>query len=55
MQGAQTGLLAGPPMVAAAVSHRGGWQIAPWVLLVVSLLAVGLSLGVRFLEKRKTV
>jgi len=55
MQGAQTGLLAGPPIVAAAVSLRGDWQIAPWVLFAVSLLAVGLSLGVRFLEKRRTV
>ena len=55
MQGAQIGLLAGPPIVAAVVSHKGDWQIAPWVLAAVALIGVGLSLGLRSLEKRKNI
>lgn len=53
MQGAQTGLLAGPPIVAAVVSGKGDWQIAPWVLLVVALIGVGSSFGLRSLEKEQ--
>jgi MFS family permease len=50
MQGAQFGLLTGPPIVAAAVSHSGDWGIAPWVLAIVALIGVGLSLCLRPLE-----
>ncbi|HOP46020.1 MAG TPA: MFS transporter [Desulfobacteraceae bacterium] len=50
IQGAQFGLLTGPPIVAAAVSHSGDWGIAPWVLAIVALIGVGLSLCLRPLE-----
>jgi cyanate permease len=52
MQGAQFGLLAGPPIVAVAVSRTGDWGVAPWVLSVAALMGVGLSLGLRSLERR---
>lgn len=54
MQGSQIGLIGGPPIVAAVVSMKGNWQSAPWILLVVGLISVGLSLGLRAIEKRKT-
>jgi len=53
MQGAQIGLLVGPPLVAAAVSRKGTWQIAPWVLALVALVGVGLSVALRSLEKQR--
>jgi MFS family permease len=53
MQGVQTGQLVGPPLVAAAVSYKGDWQIAAWVLSVIALIAVGLSFSLRSLEKEK--
>jgi len=54
MQGAQIGLLTGPPIVAAVVSYKGDWQIASWVLAIVALIGVGLSLALRSLEKRRS-
>jgi MFS family permease len=54
MQGAQIGLLAGPPLVAAAVSYKNDWQIAAWVLAVIALIAVVLSFRLRSLENQKT-
>ncbi|MEJ2726638.1 MAG: hypothetical protein P8175_18790 [Deltaproteobacteria bacterium] len=53
MQGVQTGQLVGPALVAAAVSYKGDWQIAAWVLSVIALIAVGLSFSLRSLEKEK--
>jgi predicted MFS family arabinose efflux permease len=52
-QGAQIGLLAGPPLVAAVVSRQGHWQSAPWIMAAVALIGVVLSLGLRSIEKRR--
>jgi len=53
MQGAQIGLLSGPPLVAFVVSRTGTWQSATWVLAIVALIGIGLSLGLRSVERRK--
>ncbi len=55
LQGAQLGLLTGPPVVAAVVSRTGHWQSASWVLIAAALLVVGLSFGLGAVERRKGI
>jgi len=55
LQGAQLGLLTGPPIVATVVSRTGHWQSASWVLMAAALLVVALSFVVRAVERRKGV
>jgi len=52
MQGAQLGLLAGPPLLAAAVSHTGNWSVAPWVLVIPATAGILLSIALRNLARR---
>jgi MFS family permease len=51
VQGSNLGQALGPPTLAALVAFSGGWQIAPWLLAVPGLLAIGLALGLRPLER----
>jgi MFS family permease len=53
MQGAQLGLLSGPPLVAAAVSQAGAWHVAPWILVIPAAIGVCLSIALKRVEKRR--
>ena len=54
MQGAQLGLLTGPPLVAAAVSRAGAWHVAPWILVIPAVIGVCLSFALKRVEQGKT-
>lgn len=53
LQGAQLGLLTGPPIVATVVSRTGHWQSASWVLMAAALFVVALSFVLGAVERRK--
>jgi MFS family permease len=55
LQGAQVGLLTGPPIAASVVSRTGDWQSASWVLMAAALLAVALSFVLGAVERRKGI
>jgi MFS family permease len=55
LQGAQVGLLTGPPIAATVVSRTGVWQSASWVLMAVALLVVALSFVLGAVERRKGI
>jgi MFS family permease len=55
LQGAQLGLLTGPPIVATVVSRTGHWQSASWVLMAAALLVVALSVGLGATERRRGI
>ncbi len=52
VQGSAVGQLAGPPIIAMAVSAAGGWQGGAWIFAVCGLLGVGFALAVRALERK---
>ncbi len=55
LQGAQLGLLTGPPIVATVVSRTGHWQSASWVLMSAALFVVALSFVLGAVERRKGI
>jgi fucose permease len=55
LQGAQLGLLTGPPIVATVVLRTGHWQSASWVLMAAALLVVALSFVLRAVERREGI
>ena len=55
LQGAQVGLLTGPPIAATVVSNTGHWQSASWVLMSAALLVVVLSFGLGAEERRRGI
>ena len=55
LQGAQLGLLTGPPIAATVVSRTGDWQSASWVLMAVALIVVALSFVLGAVERRKGI
>ena len=55
LQGAQVGLLTGPPIAATVVSRTGNWQSASWVLMAAALLVVALSFVLGAVERRKGI
>ena len=55
LQGAQVGLLTGPPIAATVVSRTGDWQSASWVLMAAALLVVALSFVLGAVERRKGI
>ena len=55
LQGAQLGLLTGPPIAATVVSHTGDWQSASWVCMTAALLVVALSFVLGAVERRKGI
>jgi MFS family permease len=55
LQGAQVGLLTGPPIAATVVSRTGNWESASWVLMTAALLVVALSFLLGAVERRKGI
>jgi MFS family permease len=55
LQGAQVGLLTGPPIAATVVSRTGDWESASWVLMAAALLVVALSFVLGAVERRKGI
>ncbi|MBN2125562.1 MAG: MFS transporter [Deltaproteobacteria bacterium] len=55
MQGSQLGQMIGPPALALIVSGPGGWQAAPWLLILAAAIGIGLSLALAVLEKRRGI
>jgi nitrate/nitrite transporter NarK len=55
LQGAQLGLLTGPPIAATVVSRTGDWQSASWVLMAVALIVVALSFVLGTVERRRGI
>jgi MFS family permease len=55
LQGAQLGLLTGPPIVATVVSRTGHWQNASWVLMAAALLVVALSFVLGAVERHRGI
>ncbi len=53
MQGSQVGQLAGPPCLALLVSQFGGWQVAPWLLVLAAAAASATALWIRRLEQAR--
>jgi cyanate permease len=51
-QGANIGVFAGPPAMAAMVSLSGGWSAAGWVMPVSGAIGVVLALWLRTIERR---
>jgi MFS family permease len=52
VQGSAVGQLAGPPIIAMAVSAAGGWQGGAWIFAACGVLGLGFALAVRALERR---
>ena len=53
LQGANFGLLFGPPAVATLVAASGGWQAALWFPFAAAAAGVGLAFLVRPIERRQ--
>lgn len=49
-QVSNVGIFAGPPLVAAAVTHGGGWGAALWVVLAAGAIGFIASIGIARLE-----
>ncbi len=52
VQGSAVGQLAGPPIIAIAVSAAGGWQGGAWIFAGCGALGIIFALAVRLLERR---
>jgi len=52
VQGSAVGQLAGPPIVAIAVSAAGSWEGGAWIFAACGLLGIGFALALRALERR---
>ena len=52
VQGSAVGQLAGPPIIAIAVSAVGGWQGSAWIFAACGLLGLGFAFAVRALERK---
>jgi MFS transporter, CP family, cyanate transporter len=44
------GIFAGPPLIAASVTHGGGWGAALWVVLAAAAVGLAAALGIARLE-----
>ncbi|HEY4135864.1 MAG TPA: MFS transporter [Alphaproteobacteria bacterium] len=53
VQGSAIGQLAGPPIIAAAVSLAGGWQGGVWIFAGCGIVGTVFALAVRLLEARQ--
>jgi MFS family permease len=52
VQGSAVGQLAGPPIVAIAVSAAGGWQGGAWIFAGCGMLGIAFALAERLYERR---
>jgi MFS family permease len=50
VQVSNVGIFAGPPLIAAAVTHGGGWGAALWVILGAAAIGLGAAFAVMRLE-----
>ena len=50
VQLSNVGIFAGPPLIAAAVTHGGGWDAALWVILAAAAIGLGAALAIARLE-----
>ncbi|WP_193222290.1 MFS transporter [Alkalilimnicola sp. S0819] len=50
-QGANIGILLGPPAIAAVVAHLGGWDAGRWLFVVLAALGVMVALALRAHEQ----
>jgi len=50
VQLSNVGIFAGPPLIAAAVTHGGGWGAALWVILAAAAIGLGAALAIARLE-----
>lgn len=51
MQGAQIGLLMGPPLLAVLISQTGSWQIAPYFIMSIATIGMILAVFIKILQK----
>ena len=52
VQISNVGIFAGPPLIAAAVTHGGGWGAALWVILGAAAVGFGAAIAIARLETR---
>lgn len=52
VQLSNAGIFAGPPLIAAAVTHGGGWGAALWVILSVAAVGFAAAIAIMRLEAR---
>ena len=50
VQVSNVGIFAGPPLIAAAVTHGGGWGAALWVILAAAAIGLAASIAIARLE-----
>lgn len=50
VQVSNVGIFAGPPLIAAAVTHGGGWSAALWVVLAAAAIGLAAALAIARLE-----
>jgi MFS family permease len=50
VQVSNVGIFAGPPLIAAAVTHGGGWSAALWVILAAAAIGLAAALAIARLE-----
>jgi len=50
VQLSNVGIFAGPPLIAAAVTHGGGWGAALWVILAAAAIGLAAALAIARLE-----
>ena len=50
VQISNVGIFAGPPLIAAAVTHGGGWSAALWVILAAAAIGLAASIAIARLE-----
>jgi predicted MFS family arabinose efflux permease len=52
VQVSNVGIFAGPPLIAAAVTHGGGWGAALWVILAAAAIGLATSFAIARFETR---
>jgi MFS family permease len=55
VQGSNLGQVVGPPGLAALVAVAGGWQAAPWLVAVLSVIGVLLAIAIGRIERARGV
>lgn len=50
VQVSNVGIFAGPPLIAAAVTHGGGWGAALWIILAAAAIGLAASIAIARLE-----
>lgn len=53
VQISNVGIFAGPPLIAASVTHGGGWGAALWVILAAAAIGLAASFAIAHLESQR--